>query len=276
VLRDGVEVATVTGTTHLDPGLVNDRTYTYTLVAVDGHGNRSAPSAAVQVTPTDLTPPAAPTGLTAVRGDGQVTLSWTANAEPDLASYRVLRDGVEVATVSGATTYTDTRLVNDTTYRYTLAAVDTHGNRSTSSAAVTATPHELNAPAPPTGVAATASDRRVELSWTANVETDLAAYRVLRDGAVLATVTGATTYTDTAVVNDTTYGYALVAVDTHDNASAPSETVRATPADRTAPARPTGFTATRGDGRVASRGRRTANPTSRGTGCCATAPSWPR
>jgi chitodextrinase len=250
VLRDGVEVATVTGTTYLDPGLVNDRTYTYTLVAVDGHGNRSATSAGVQVTPTDLTPPAAPAGLTAVRGDGQVTLSWTANAETDLASYRVLRDGVEVATVTGATAYTDTRLVNDTPYRYTLAAVDTHGNRSISSAAVTATPHELDAPAPPTGVAANASDRRVDLSWTANSETDLAAYRVLRDGAVLATVTGTTTYTDTAVVNDTTYGYALVAVDTHGNASAPSETVRATPADRIAPARPAGFAATRGDGRV--------------------------
>jgi chitodextrinase len=250
VLRDGVEVATVTGTTYLDPGLTNDRTYTYTLVAVDGHGNRSPASAAVQVTPTDLTPPAAPTGLTAVRGDGQVTLAWAANPEPDLGSYRVLRDGVEVATVTGATTYTDTRLVNDTTYRYTLAAVDTHGNRSVSSAAATATPQELDAPAPPTGVAATAGDRRVDLSWTANTETDLGSYRVLRDGAVLATVTGTTGYTDTAVVNETTYAYAVVAVDTHDNASAPSQTVRATPADRVAPARPTGFTATRGDGRV--------------------------
>ncbi|MGY1764193.1 fibronectin type III domain-containing protein [Geodermatophilus sp. SYSU D00779] len=249
VLRDGVEVAAVTGTTYLDPGLTNDRTYTYTLVAVDGHGNRSPASAAVQVTPTDLTPPAAPTGLTAVRGDGRVTLAWAANAEPDLASYRVLRDGVEVATVTG-TTYTDAGLVNDTTYRYTLAAVDTHGNRSVSSAAATATPHELDAPAPPTGVAATAGDRRVDLSWTANTETDLGSYRVLRDGAVLATVTGATGYTDTAVVNETTYAYAVVAVDTHDNASVPSDTVRATPADRVAPARPTGFTATRGDGRV--------------------------
>ncbi|WP_448611762.1 fibronectin type III domain-containing protein [Geodermatophilus sp. URMC 60] len=250
VLRDGVEVATVTGTTYLETGLVNDRTYTYTLVAVDGHGNRSAASTPVGVTPTDLTAPAAPTGLTAVRGDGQVTLTWTPNAEPDLASYRVLRDGVEVATVTGATTYRDTALVNDTTYRYTLAAVDTHGNRSVSSAAVTATPHELSAPAPPTGLVATPGDRRVDLAWTANTETDLASYRVLREGAVLATVTGATTYTDTAVVNDSTYGYALVAVDTHDNASAPSETVPATPADRVAPARPSGFTATRGDRRV--------------------------
>ncbi|SDL99274.1 fibronectin type 3 domain-containing protein [Geodermatophilus siccatus] len=249
VLRDGVEVATVTGTTYLDPGLTNDRTYSYALVAVDGHGNRSPTSAAVQVTPTDLTPPSAPTGLTAVRGDGQVTLAWAANPEPDLASYRVLRDGVEVATVTG-TTYTDSSLVNDTTYRYALAAVDTHGNRSISSAAVTATPQELDAPAPPTGLAATAGDRRVDLSWTANTEIDLGSYRVLRDGAVLATVTGATGYTDTAVVNDTTYAYAVVAVDTHDNASAPSETVRATPADRVAPARPTGFTATRGDGQV--------------------------
>ena len=47
---------------------------------------------------------------------------------------------MEVATVVGATTHTDTALVNDTTYRYTLVAVDTHGNRSVSSAAVTAKP----------------------------------------------------------------------------------------------------------------------------------------
>jgi chitodextrinase len=258
VLRDGVQVATVTGTTYLDTGLVNDRTYTYTLVAVDTHGNRSAPSAAVAVTPTDLTPPAAPTGLTAVRGDGQVTLTWTANTEADLASYRVLRDGVEVVNVTGATTYTDTALVNDRTYRYTLVAVDTHGNRSVSSAAVTATPHELNAPAPPTGLAAAAGDGRVVLVWTANTETDLAGYRVLRDGAVVATVTGATTYTDTGLTNDTTYTYAVVAVDTHDNASAPSDAVSATPTDLTAPTAPTGLAATRGDGAVSLSWR--ANP----------------
>jgi chitodextrinase len=132
VLRDGVEVATVTDTDHLDVGLTNDVTYSYTVVAVDTHGNRSQPTAALPVTPTDLTPPGAPTGLTAVRGDGRVTLSWTASPEPDLAGYRVMRDGVQVATVTGATGHVDAGLTNDTAYRYTLAAVDTHGNVSIS------------------------------------------------------------------------------------------------------------------------------------------------
>ena len=40
------EVATVTGgTAYADTGLVNDRDHAYTLVAVDGHGNRSVASA---------------------------------------------------------------------------------------------------------------------------------------------------------------------------------------------------------------------------------------
>ena len=42
----------------------------------------------------------------------------------------MIRDGVEVATVAGATGHVDTGLTNDTTYGYALAAVDTHGNRS--------------------------------------------------------------------------------------------------------------------------------------------------
>ncbi|RBY94391.1 hypothetical protein DQ244_03475 [Blastococcus sp. TBT05-19] len=249
LLRDGVEVAAVTGTEHLDLGLVNDRTYVYTLVAVDTHGNRSAASAPVSVTPTDLTPPAAPTGLVAVRGDGEVTLSWTANAEPDLAGYRLLRDGTVIATLPGATTYLDSGLTNDTTYRYTLVAVDTHGNTSVSSSPVQATPTDLGAPAVPTGLAAVRGDGQVALSWTANTESDLAGYRVLRDGVEIATVTG-TAYTDTGLTNDRTYGYSLVAVDTHGNRSVASAVVQATPTDLTAPAVPTGLTAVRGDGRV--------------------------
>ena len=39
--------------------------------------------------PRDVTPPAAPRGLYHVTGDGQVSLSWLANTESDLAGYRV-------------------------------------------------------------------------------------------------------------------------------------------------------------------------------------------
>ncbi|MFP5372120.1 MAG: fibronectin type III domain-containing protein, partial [Actinomycetes bacterium] len=252
VLRNGVEIATVTATSHLDLGLTNDTTYSYTIVAVDTHGNRSPASAAVLVTPTDLTPPAAPIGLTAVRGDGQITLSWTANAEPDLASYRLLRDGVEVATVpSTSTGHVDTGLTNGTTYTYRLVAEDTHGNRSVSSSPAGATPADLGPPAVPTGLAAVRGDRQVDLSWTANPDADLANYRLMRDGLEIAVVpAGTTSHVDAGLTNDTTYSYTLAALDTSGNRSADSAPVTARPTDLTPPAAPTGLTAVRGDGRV--------------------------
>ncbi|GAA4289421.1 hypothetical protein GCM10023162_40580 [Klenkia terrae] len=137
MLRDGVEVATVTGTSYADPGLTNDTAYAYRVVAVDGHGNRSPASAATTATPTDLTAPATPTAVTATPGDGRVDLTWPANTEPDLATYRVLRDGVEIATVTG-TSFTDTALV------YALVAVDTHGNRSATGPSTSATPTDTS------------------------------------------------------------------------------------------------------------------------------------
>jgi chitodextrinase len=60
VSRDGQVVATPTGTTVSDSGLTPATSYTYTVVARDAAGNRSAPSSAVQVTTqSGTTPPPA-------------------------------------------------------------------------------------------------------------------------------------------------------------------------------------------------------------------------
>ena len=93
----------------------------------------------------DTTPPSVPTGLTATAvSSSQVNLSWTASTDPDNTasqiSYKVFRNGVQVATTAtGATTYSDIGLAPSTTYSYTIAAADPAGNASAQSAAVSAT-----------------------------------------------------------------------------------------------------------------------------------------
>lgn len=88
----------------------------------------------------DTTAPAAPTGVAATPGAGQVTLSWTANTEADLAGYRVLRDGVQVASLGKVTSYVDSGLLSSLSYAYVIRAADSTGNVSGDSVSVTATP----------------------------------------------------------------------------------------------------------------------------------------
>ena len=88
----------------------------------------------------DTTPPATPTGVAATPGPGQVTLSWTRGAEADLAGYRVLRDGVQIASLGIVTSYVDSGLLSTRSYAYELKAVDASGNVSGASAPVSATP----------------------------------------------------------------------------------------------------------------------------------------
>ncbi|MCV2489371.1 fibronectin type III domain-containing protein, partial [Geodermatophilus sp. YIM 151500] len=249
---DGTTLIDVPGgagvTAQPDTAVVNGTTYTYAVQTRDTSGNWSAPSSpAVAATPQDATAPAAPVGLTAAPGNAEVRLRWTANEEPDLASYRVLRDGVEVATVpAGTTAWLDTGLVNDRSYEYRLVAVDAVGNRSAASAPVTATPSN---PSPPWDLVATPGDRRVDLTWTASSHPDVTSYVVLRDGVEVATVTG-TSWTDTGLVNGVEYTFTVVAVHRAGMRSPESAPASATPHETTPPATPADLTAAPGDGQV--------------------------
>ncbi len=83
-------------------------------------------------------PPAAPTHLTATPvSTNEIDLSWTASTTSGV-TYAVYRGGVQVATVSG-TTYHDTGLAPQTSYKYQVVAIDSAGNQSAGSTAVTAT-----------------------------------------------------------------------------------------------------------------------------------------
>jgi len=86
--------------------------------------------------------PPAPGGLAATGGDAQVVLTW--NSSGGATSYNVKRattSGGPYATVAsvGTTGYTDTGVVNDTTYYYVVSAVNA-GGESANSAQASATP----------------------------------------------------------------------------------------------------------------------------------------
>ncbi|HEV7203265.1 MAG TPA: hypothetical protein VGN18_01575 [Jatrophihabitans sp.] len=234
--RDGVLVSSPSAPAFTDTGLTDGTSYAYTVAALNSDVS-SAPSAAVVAVPVAVAP-AAPTGLIAAPGDGQVGLSWS--PVPGATSYRVFRDGVGLASTV-ATTFADTGLSNGTRYAYTVVAYRANSVASTPSATVTATP--VAPPlSTPTGVRATPGDGQVSVSW--DPVGGATSYRVYR-GATLVGSPTATTLTNTGLINGTTYSFTVVAVSAA-SSSAASAPVSATPA-AAAPGAPTGLTGQAGD-----------------------------
>jgi serine protease len=210
----------------------------------------------------DVTPPAAPTGLTASAGNATVALDWSNNNEADLDGYIVYRAtnaggpfSALNATLLAASAYTDNAVTNGTTYYYRVTAVDTSGNESSNSSTASATPNapDTTPPSAPTGLSASAGNGAVALDWANNTESDLDGYIVYRAtsaagpySALTSNPVGASAYTDNAVANGTTYYYRVTAVDTSGNESADSATVSGTPegGDTTPPAAPSGLSGT--------------------------------
>jgi endoglucanase len=110
------------------------------------------------------------------------------------------------------------------------------------------------APAAPTGVTANAGDGQASISW--NASSGATSYNVKRSttsGGAYSTVASnvtSTSYTNTGLTNGTTYYYVVSAVN-NAGQSANSSQVSATPQSTvTAPAVPTGVTASAGDGQA--------------------------
>jgi hypothetical protein len=168
------------------------------------------------VTGSGLVPPplpaTTPTGLSATVSFGQVSLTWTASS--GATSYNVKRstisgDETTIANVSG-TSYTDTGLLNGTTYYYVVSAVGPGGESANSSEWIATLPTLL----PPTGLSATTNFNLVKLTWSAS--SGASSYNVKRSTSTGGETTIAspaiTSYTDTNVSGGTVYFYVVSAV----------------------------------------------------------------
>ncbi len=84
------------------------------------------------LTPRDVFPPATPSDLRALAVAIGVELSWASNSEPDLAGYRVLRDGVSIHEgLLESANFSDQPLAAGQTVTYSVTAVDRSGNAGT-------------------------------------------------------------------------------------------------------------------------------------------------
>ena len=205
IYRNGVLSASSSTTSYSDTGLSPATTYTYTVSAYDAFGSTSAQSTSAKA----VTPPSAPTGLTASPSDAQVALTW--NASTGAVSYNVLRlvsGGTWIKIVTGLTqlTYTDTTVINGTYYAYIAQAVSV-GGQTANSTSVRVLPDPPK-PSTPANLAAVPGDGQVALSWSPSSEAT--SYTI--EGrpssgtwSVLATGVTLPSYTDTTVSNGTRY-----------------------------------------------------------------------
>ncbi|OLE49233.1 MAG: hypothetical protein AUG46_00970 [Acidobacteria bacterium 13_1_20CM_3_58_11] len=197
--------------------------------------------------------PLTPTGLAAATANAQVNLTW--NTTSGATGYYVKRSTSSASETQIAapstTAYTDNAVTNGTKYYYLVSAYNSYG-QSANSAEVSVTPAAPPPPAVPTGLAATAGNMQVALSWTAS--SGATSYHVKRSttsGSEMQIAAPASAnFNDTGLTNGTKYYYLVSAVNSAGE-SLNSAELSATPtAPITPPAVPTGLTATAGNAQV--------------------------
>jgi chitodextrinase len=158
VVRGGVTLASVTGTTYTDTSVTANTQYGYQIIARDAANNNATSSIATVTTPSapDTTPPSVPQAVTTQAvSSSQINISWAASTDNiGVTSYKLYRGTTLIATTSAtaATSYGDTNLSASTSFTYTLSACDGAGNCSAQSATATATTFAIQTTGSLTGI----------------------------------------------------------------------------------------------------------------------------
>jgi autotransporter-associated beta strand protein len=204
----------VTNTSYTDASPTDGSIYNYFVTAI-GAGGTSTNSAAAVAVPLPASPATLPASLTAsfvYSSTTNITLNWT--AVPGAVGYVVSRATssagpyVYLQTVT-ETTYTDYGLNPATIYFYRVAAMNAAGVSANAGDSVNSQQSF------PTNLTATATNAQITLTWPATTgATNYTLKRGTSSGSETVTVvTGyaGTTYTNTGLVNGTTYFYVVTA-----------------------------------------------------------------
>lgn len=167
-----------------------------------------------------LPPLRAPGNLQAVDARSAVHLQWTADAP----AFRIFRrlfgenradSGWTQIGESTQATFDDTSFEYGKKWQYYVQAVRKVGDNwleSDASETITFAPADRFPPAVPAGLIVISGTRTIELRWDPVTDSDLAGYRVYRNGQQIADALVTPAYSDKDVVTGTKYSYQVSAV----------------------------------------------------------------
>jgi hypothetical protein len=247
LFRDGVEIWSGTATWRNDTYLTNGMTYNYSVCASNsiGWGENSTTAQAMP-----FGPPTIPLELTAIPGNGNVSLKWTAPSYlgPLPLVYHVFRDSASSPAWNGSgLCWVDENLVKGTSYHYMVVASNGAGWGPNSSEE-SATPFGI--PDEPTGLHAAPGIAHIELNWTtpAYVGPGTLTYHLYRDDAMVWSGSDIT-FIDTGLTGGRNYSY-MVSASNSAGWGPNSTLVEVAPIAQVPPSVPEEFHVIAGDGSV--------------------------
>ena len=246
----GGVTATCPGSPCVVTGLTNGTAYTFTVHATNANGDSPESSATAAVTPAS--PPGAPTGVSAVGGAGQATVSFIAPASDGgsaVTSYTVTSSPGGVTATCPGSPCVVTGLTNGTAYTFTVHATNGIGDSAESAASTAVTP--LSVPGAPAIASVTPGDGQVSVSFSAPASdggSPITSYTVTSSpGGLTATCPGSPCVI-TGLTNGTGYTFTVHATNAQGDSAESSASTGVTPA--AVPGAPTGVSAVAGAGQA--------------------------
>ncbi|RKI48210.1 hypothetical protein D7Y27_05355 [Corallococcus sp. AB004] len=219
---------------------------TTTLIGVGTLGCGAEPSSAVTVQKQAI---AAPSGVTAVAGIREMTVSWSYTPDgtgSPLASFEVVATPGSARVVTGPTARSTlvTGLANGTNYKFTVTPILADGTRQTSSASAYVRTSDV--PTSPSWGTYKSGDQQVELNWyaPANGGQPIQGYTVTASPGGQTYVTPGTSFVVTGLTNGQPYTFTVLATNAVGNSQPSGSTGTLRPA--ALPSAPQNVTATAG------------------------------
>ncbi|WP_282143228.1 fibronectin type III domain-containing protein [Cellulophaga baltica] len=230
VFQEGVSLGLSGGTTtFLVDGLTPETAYNFTVAALDASANTSGQSNSISVNTLAIPDTEAPTIPTNLVVDNitttSVNLSWTAATDNiDVVDYEIFQDGVAIGLSSGSVVFAVNGLTPETTYDFTITALDAAANSSAVSESITVLTlavSDTEVPTVPEGLLATnTTETSTELSWDAATDNlGVVDYEIFQDGSTIGLTGGATNFVVSGLASETTYIFTVAALDVANNAS---------------------------------------------------------